>query len=83
VGVTFWDLFALVDFGSFFFEEFVSLLTEFQEVCAGNTCLFDFDENFLADFCGCFELGESIGIRQRIVLQHNASVTIIQRIEKG
>jgi len=67
---TLWDLFALVYFGGFFFKEFVSLLTKFQEVCAGDTCLFDFDENFLADFRGGFEFGESIGIRQRIVLQH-------------
>lgn len=63
------DLLALVDFGSFFLKELISLLTEFQELCARDTCLFNFDENFLANFGGCFELCEGVGIRQRIVLQ--------------
>src|SRR5277367_6756888 len=83
---TFGDLLALVDFGSFFFEEFVSLLTEFQELCARDTCLFNFDENFLADFGRCFEFCEGVGIRQGIVLQYTCqshSIKASLNIEAG
>jgi hypothetical protein len=65
---TFRNLFALVNFGSLFFEEFIALLTNLQKICAWNTCLFDFDKNFLAYFGCCFEFCKSVGIGKRIVL---------------
>jgi len=66
--VTFREFLAFVDLGGFFFQEGVSLFTELEEVRAGDACLFDFCEDFLA-YIGCsFEFCESIGIGEGVVL---------------
>lgn len=67
-GPTFRDLLAFVDLGGFFFKEGVSLFAELEEVRAGDTCLFDFCEDFLAYIGSCFEFCESIGIGEGVVL---------------
>jgi hypothetical protein len=59
---TFDDFLALVDFGCLFFEEFIALLTYFQDIRVGDTEFFNFGEDFLTDICGCFEFCQGVGI---------------------